>query len=581
MNPKPSFRAETRRRSELAAALRACRGAFAGVGLLSGVVNVLALTGALFMLQVYDRVLPSGSVPTLIGLAVLVAALYMFHGVLDLVRGRVLVLIGGWLDEALGPRVFQSIVELPLRMRRKGDGLQPLRDLDSVRGFLSGLGPTALFDFPWMPIYLGVCFAFHFWIGVAATAGAAVLFALTLTAELLSRRPARLAAVQAASRNVLAEASRRNAEVLQAMGLASRLMARWTATNAEHFSVQRSLSDVVGGLGAASKILRMMIQSGVLGIGAYFVIQQELTAGVMIAASIITARALAPVELAIAHWRGFVNARQSWARLAELLELLPAAEPVAGLPPPVRSLSVAALGVAPPGERRLVLDGVSFELEKGSALGVIGPSASGKSSLARALVGVWAPARGSVRLDGATLDQWSPDTLGQCIGYLPQDVELFDGSVAENIARFDPDASAEAIIAAARRAGVHDLVVHLPQGYETQIGESGAVLSAGQRQRVALARALYGEPFLIVLDEPNSNLDAEGEEALTRAILAARAAGSVVVVIAHRPSALAGVDQVLMLAQGKVQAFGPKEEVLRKVLRPQQAPGAGGQEQAS
>jgi PrtD family type I secretion system ABC transporter len=571
--------ASTPQRSELATALRACRGAFASIGLLSGVVNVLALTGALFMLQVYDRVLPSGSLPTLIGLALLVAALYLFYGALDFFRGRVLVLIGGWLDEALGSRVFQSIVELPLRVRRGGDGLQPLRDLDSVRSFLSGLGPTALFDLPWMPVYLSVCFAFHFWIGVTASVGAVLLFAITLSAELLSRRPSKEAAARAAGRHVLAEASRRNAEVLWAMGLGPRLAARWADTNAEHFAAQRRLSNITGGLGAVSKVLRMMIQSGVLGIGAFLVIRQELTAGVMIAASIITSRALAPVEVAIANWRGFVSARQGWGRLADLLALLPAPEAVAGLPRPAASLAVAGLSATPPGERRIVLDGVSFTLEGGGALGVIGPSASGKSSLARALVGVWTPVRGSVRLDGATLDQWSPDVLGQWIGYLPQDVELFDGTVAENIARFDPDAPVDAIIAAARQAGVHDLIVHLSDGYETRIGEGGAVLSAGQRQRVALARALYGEPFLIVLDEPNSNLDAEGEEALTKAILAARATGSVVVVIAHRPSALAAVDQVLMLAQGKVQALGPKDEVLRKVLRPAQggapAPAAG------
>jgi ATP-binding cassette subfamily C protein len=535
---------------------------------MTGVVNVLALTGALFMLQVNDRVLPSGSIPTLMALAALVGALYLFHGVLDLLRGRLLILIGGWLDEALGPRVYQSIAELPLRTRQGNDGLQPLRDLDSVRGFLSGLGPTARFDLPWIPIYLGVCFAFHFWIGTVASAGAIVLFVLTVLAELLSRGPALMAAAQAATRNVLAEASRRNAEVLHAMGMAGRLGALWSAANVAHLRAQRRLGNITGGLGAFSKILRLMLQSAVLGVGAYLAIRQEITAGAMIAASIIISRAVAPVELAIAHWRGFVNARQGWARLSDVLTLLPPpAQPIM-LPRPVACLSVAGLSVAPPGDRKIVLDGVNFTLQSGSALGVIGPSASGKSSLARALVGVWTPLRGTVRLDGATLDQWPPEELGGSIGYLPQGVELFDGTVAQNIARFDPDAPPEAIIQAARKAGVHDLVVHLSDGYETRIGEGGAVLSAGQRQRVALARALYGGPFLLVLDEPNSNLDAEGEEALRQSILSVREAGSIAVVIAHRPSALAAVDQVMVLAHGKVQAFGPKDEVLRSVLRP-------------
>jgi len=554
-------------RSELGTALAACRSAFVGVALFSGLINVLLLTGSLFMLQVYDRVLPSRSVPTLVGLAIMVGALYAFQGLLELLRGRILVRIGASLDESLSARVYESLVKIPLKTRGNGDGLQPLRDLDQVRSFLSGTGPTALFDLPWMPLYLALCFAFHPWIGMTATAGAVVLVVLTLLTELLTKDPTRAAASAATSRNALAEASRRNAEVLQAMGMAGRLAVLWGAQNDRYMGAQRRASDVAGGLGAISRVVRMVLQSAVLGVGAYLAIYQEVTAGVIIASSIVVSRALAPVELAIANWRGFVGARQGWRRLSDLLAAMPALEAPMPLPRPTAALSVEGVTVAPPGSRSPVVHDVSLQLRSGNGLGVIGPSASGKSSLIRALVGVWTPVRGKVRIDGAALEQWSPEALGRHIGYLPQDVELFDGTVAENISRFDRDADPEAILAAARAAGVHDLVLQLPDGYETRIGEGGASLSAGQRQRVALARALYGDPFLVVLDEPNSNLDAEGEEALSRAVLNVRGRGGIVVVVAHRPSALAGVDLVLAMRDGRVQAFGPKDEVLRKVLQ--------------
>jgi PrtD family type I secretion system ABC transporter len=341
----------------------------------------------------------------------------------------------------------------------------------------------------------------------------------------------------------------------------------WSAANERYIEAQQRSSDVAGGLGGVSKVMRMALQSAILGVGAYLVIEQQATAGVIIASSILTSRALAPVELAIANWRGFVAARQSWKRLRELFAALPEQAHPLALPRPSVSLSVEGASAIPPGGQRFVLQDASFSLKAGDGLGVIGSSASGKSSLARLLVGVWAPVRGKVRLDGAALDQWVPDAIGPHIGYLPQDVELFAGTVAENIARFDPDREPDAVIAAARAANVHDLILRLPDGYETQIGEAGTALSAGQCQRVALARALYGDPFLIVLDEPNSNLDTEGEQALTQAILRARARGRIVVVIAHRPSALAAVDLVLVMADGRAQAFGPKDEVLSKVLR--------------
>src|SRR5215207_2850349 len=560
--------------AELSESVARCWHAFVGVGLMSATINLLYLTGSFFMLEVYDRVLPSRSIPTLIGLCVLALALYAFQGALDLIRGRILVRIGAALDHALSARVFGIVVRLPLHTRNQGDGQQPLRDLDQIRSFLSGAGPAAFFDLPWMPLYVGICFLFHPWIGWAALAGAGLLIALTLLTDGLTRAPAKSTVAHAQTRNVLAEASRRNAEVLQAMGMAGRMNALWAEANAQYMQSQQRTSDVAGGLGALSKVFRMALQSGVLALGAYLVIQQEATAGIIIASSILTARALAPVELAIANWKGFVAARQSWARLKELLARVPAQAPLMALPKPGMALTVESVAAVAPGQQKPLVQDASFALRAGSAVGVIGPSGSGKSSLVRLLVGVWTPARGKVRLDGAALEQWDPEALGRHIGYLPQDVELFAGTVAQNIARFEPAAQAEAIIAAAQAAGVHELILHLPDGYETQIGEGGLALSAGQRQRIALARALYGEPFLVVLDEPNSNLDAEGEHALTQAIVGVRSRGGVVVVVAHRPSALASVDWVLMMAEGRVQAFGPKDEVLSKVLRPVSAPAA-------
>jgi PrtD family type I secretion system ABC transporter len=368
-------------------------------------------------------------------------------------------------------------------------------------------------------------------------------------------------------RNRLAEISRRNADVLAAMGMAEALRSRWLDLGRAHLAQQKRVNDVAGGLGAAGRVLRMALQSAVLGVGALLVIWQEATAGIIIAGSILAGRALAPIDLAIANWKGFVAARQSWQRLGQLFAAMPAAAPRLELLAPAQTLTAEALGVAPPGAQKLVVHDVNFTLKAGSAVGVVGPSASGKSSLVRAIVGVWPPARGCVRLDGAALEQWTPRSLGGHVGYLPQDVELIEGTIAENIARFSPDAPPVAVIAAAKAAGVHDLVVNLPAGYETEIGEQGAALSAGQQQRIALARALYGDPFLVVLDEPNSNLDAEGEEALTRAILGVRARGGIVIVVAHRPSALAAVDHLLAMVRGTQQAFGPKEEILPRLIR--------------
>jgi ATP-binding cassette, subfamily C, bacterial PrsD len=570
MSPAPSRlqpAAAASARSELGAALASCRGAFVAIGLVSGLSNVLMLTGAVFMLEVYDRVLPSRSVPTLIGIAILAGGLYAAQGVLDLIRSRVLVRIGSALDEDVSGRVFDTILRLPMKVPNMRDGLQPLRDLDSVRSFLSGLGPIALFDLPWLPLYIGICYVLHPWLGYTALGGAIILTLLTLLTEALTRRPTKVAANFAVARSELAQAGHRNAEAIVAMGMAGRMVHRWAEANRQYMAGQLGASDVVGGLGAVSKVLRMVLQSAVLGVGAFLVIRQDATGGIIIAGSILAARALAPVDLAIAHWKAFVACRQSWQRLNKLLALLPPQQAPMLLPAPGQRLTLENVSVAPPGSAKPVLQDVSFKLERGNALGVIGPTGSGKSSLARLLVGVWLPARGKVRLDGSTFDQWSSEVLGAHIGYLPQDVELLGGTVAQNIARFEPDADPQTIVAAAKAAGVHELIIQLAEGYETLVGERGETLSAGQAQRIALARALYRDPFLIVLDEPNSNLDAAGDQALTQAILGIRARGGIVVVIAHRPSAIAAVDLLLVLKEGRPQAFGPKDEILAKVLQ--------------
>ena len=554
-------------RSELGAALNACRSAFIGVGVMSCVINVLYLTGSFFMLEIYDRVLPSRSIPTLVGLIILAGGLYVVQGILDLIRGRILIRIGSTLDEMLSRRVYEIVVRLPLLVGNRSEGLQPLRDLDNVRSFLSGMGPGALFDLPWLPLYLAICFAFHPLIGVTALVGAILLIALTILTEYLTSEPMKRSTGLAMRRQDLALASRRNAEVLTAMGMAGRVGRRWEESNRDYLASNQRASDVAGGLGAIAKVMRMMLQSAVLGVGAYLVINQQATAGIIIAGSILSARALAPVDLAIAHWKGFVAARQSWHRLNRLLGMLPEQTAQTLLESPSNNLSVEALSVSPPGEQKAVVQDATFALKAGQAVGIIGPSGSGKSSLVRALVGVWQPLRGKVRLDGAALDQWAPDVLGQHIGYLPQDVELFAGTIAQNISRFVDNASSDDIIAAAREARVHELIIGMKDGYDTQIGDQGSVLSAGQAQRIALARALYGNPFLVVLDEPNSNLDSEGDAALNKAVLAVRERGGVVVVVAHRPIGIESVDLVMVLKEGRVQAFGPKDTVLGQVLQ--------------
>lgn len=539
------------------------------VALFSGVINILALAGSFYMLQVYDRVLPSQSVPTLIGLSVLMVAVYAVNGTLEYLRARIMSRVGTRLDNTLSPAVFAAVQVLPLKTRNAGDGMQPLRDLDTIRSFMSGLGLTALFDLPWMPVYLTFVFVLHPSLALIAFSGALLLIGLTILTEYRSSSPIKAAAIAGGHRMALAETSRRNAEAVHAMGLAPHLARRFDMLNKSYLAYQLKAADAAGGIGNVTKVIRMLLQSAVLGLGAYLVIQQELSAGAIIAASITVSRALAPIETAIAHWKGFVSARLSAKRLGDLLVAAGRLdEKKLDLPAPAQKLQVENLFVAPPGSSDPVVRNVSFTLERGDALGIIGPSGSGKSTLARALVGVWPASHpaSAVRLDNAALDQWSPQALGKHIGYMPQDVELFLGSIAENISRFDDSATSETIVGAAKAAGSHDLIVRLSSGYQTVVGEGGRALSGGERQRVALARALFGQPFFVVLDEPNASLDAAGDLALTEAIMSVRRRGGIAVVIAHRPSALSAVNKVLVLENGQTRAFGPKEDVLRNMM---------------
>jgi ATP-binding cassette subfamily C protein len=530
--------------------------------LASGLINLLMLTGPIFMLQVYDRVLPSRSIPTLVGLMLFALVLYLFQGILEALRARLLLRIGLSLDASLSARVFGLVVGGTKRPGAPADGLQVLRDLDAVRSFFSSFALAALFDLPWMPLYVAICFMFHPYLGCAVLAGAVVLCIITLLTESVTRNPTQQLTALANARLQLAEAARRNGGLLHALGMAQRMAARWAAQNSHYLRRQQAITDLSSGFGSASRIARLMLQSGVLALGGYLVVQQEASAGVIIAATILTSRALAPIELAIANWRSIIAARQSWRSLAQALAEAPAETEHTVLPPPRQTLRVTSLSVAPPNSATPALHEASFTLSAGAALGVIGPSGSGKSSLARALVGIWKPARGVIRIDDATPDQWASDALGRHIGYLPQEVELFAGTVAQNIARFEPNPDSTLLIAAAKTAGVHELILRLPDGYETEVGDAGARLSGGQRQRVALARALYRDPFLVILDEPNSNLDARGEQALTHAIASIRTRGGIAIVIAHRPSAIRAVDHVMILNEGRVQAFGPRDTIL-------------------
>ena len=550
---------------ELIDAVASCRPVLIAAALFSGLINLLALTSPVYMLQVYDRVIPAHSVQTLIGLSIGLVILFGAFGLLDVIRARLMSRVAVRIERQLRDRIVGLVMNLPLKAGPSVDAHQPLRDLDQIRGFAASGGPMALFDMPWMPFYLALVWLLHPWLGVLATSGGLILVVMTVLTDVRSRGPSRDLVTSGGLRLQMAEANRRNAAAIHSMGMSGRLRRNWSAIDEQYLADHTAVSDVVGTYGAISRVFRLLLQSAVLGLGAYLVIDGQATGGVMIASSILVSRALAPIEIAIANWRGFIGARQSYARLSLQLQSLPEVRESLALPKPEARLDVEGLFVGAPGQGQPVVGNAGFALTKGNALGIIGPSGSGKSTLVRAIIGAWPALRGTVRLDGAALDQWAPDELGLHIGYLPQEFELIDGTVAENISRFEPNAPAELVIDAARKAGVHDLVVRLPNGYETRIGESGAGLSAGQRQRVALARALYRDPFLVVLDEPNSNLDNEGDRALENAIVGVRRRGGIVLIVAHRPSVLANVDYLLHMTAGQSPVFGTKAEIMKRL----------------
>ena len=552
----------------VAVQLRASRRRLGGVAVFSGVVNLLTLSGSLYMLQVYDRVIPSRNVATLLGLSAIVLVAYLLQGYFDALRGRMLTRIGAMFDAELQAQIYRALVTLPLRGTKPILAQQPLRDLDQVRAFLSGTGPTAFLDMPWIPLFLIPLFLFHPAIGVVATCGAAAIVAMTLLTEYQSRSAARVSTEGIVQRQLVADVLRENADVIRALGMTDRWAARWSLTNEHYIHHSTRLADVHVNLGSVARILRFGLQSAVLGVGAYLVVMDQASGGIMIASAILMGRVLAPVEVALSNWKQFVAAREGIGRLRAVLKMTAAqATPVVILQRPHRSLAVEDLSVVVPGTQKTVISQLSFRLNVGNGLALLGASAVGKSSLAKALVGVWPAAAGTVRLDGAPIERWDSDDLGRHIGYLPQDVALFDGTVATNIARFDEAATSDAILEAARVSGAHEMILRLPDGYDTRIGERGVSLSAGQRQRIGLARAVFGRPFLVVLDEPNANLDAAGENALVTAIETLRNQESIVIVISHRPNALSALDMALVMHAGRSIAFGPREQVFGRVAQ--------------
>lgn len=555
---------DARKGDPVRAVLRLHRGALIGVAIFSAIINILMLTAPIFMMQVYDRVLASRSIPTLVSLLMLATVLLVLMAVLDYLRAGILARIGIAVDRELRDSVFLAVVDRTLRRDAQGDGQQIVRDLDSVRSFLSGPGLVALFDLPWIPFYLLVCFAFHPLLGYLSLAGAAVLVALMYWGFTVSKRSALLATESVSRRNAWMEGSRRNAESLRALGMVSNIRNHWRDAHLTSLIEQAAGADAGGKITAFTKMFRILLQLLLLAVGAYLVIGNLATPGVMLAASVLAGRALAPLEQAIAQWRQFVQYREARARLATLE--IPDEGNRTSLPAPRQSLVMTDVAVAPPAARTATLQGVSLNLQAGMAVAVVGPSAAGKSTLARGLIGAWPVVRGDIRLDGAEIGQWSRDDLGKAIGYLPQAVDLFDGTVSENIARFSPHPDDAATVEAAKLAGAHEMILRLPQGYDTRIGDTSLALSAGQKQRIGLARALYGNPFVVILDEPNSNLDGEGEAALCRAIRGIRERGGIVIVMAHRPSALAEVSHVLFIRDGRQVIFGPRDEVMRKIV---------------
>ena len=558
--------------SALRQALAACRSSFLAAGLFSLFINLLLLMPTLYMLQIYDRVLASSSESTLLMLTLIALFLFLVMGGLDWVRAQILVVTGTRLDHLLGPRVFDSVFKQSLASGGKVATAQPLNDLLNLRQFMTGQGLFAFFDAPWLPIYIGVMFIFHPAFGVVAIFAAAVLIGLAIWNEIATRDD-----LQEANRHALESSNHtqrnlRNAEVIEAMGMLPRMRERWQARQDVLLALQARASRRGGLISATSKTFRMTIQTLVLGLGAYLAIHRQISPGVVIAGSILLGRALAPIDILIGSWRGFINARDAYRRLDELLQAIPLRESPMPLPAPRGEVSLDKLVVAPPGAPAPVLKNISLVVAPGETLAVIGPSAAGKSTLARAILGIYQPTTGTVRLDGAELEHWDREALGQFIGYLPQDVELLDGSISENIARFGT-VDADKVVAAAEAADVHSMILQLADGYDTRV--VGNVLSAGQRQRVGLARAIYGDPRLVVLDEPNSNLDQEGDAALATTLGTLKRAGRTVIVVTHRSNVLEQVDKILVMAEGQIAVYGQRDKVIATLQQglPRVAPG--------
>jgi len=565
--------------NSLQVALKACKGSFISVGFFSFFVNALMLVPSFYMLQVYGRVVTSGSISTLVMLTIIMTVLMVTMGALEWTRSRIMVRISTKLDVLLSRDVYRASFKRALDSGGMDASAQPLNDLTGLRQFLTGNGLFAFFDTPWLPVYIGVMFLFHPWYGWVAVASAVVLLCLAVANEKLTGKSIAEANKQNIAANLYTAKNLRNAEVIESMGMLPTLMGRWGLRQKKVLQLQSEASDKGGMITSMSKTFRMLVQSLILGLGAYLAVKQEITPGLMIAGSILLGRALAPIDLMIGSWKSFISARSQYSRLNEILDLQQAEPQRMSLPVPEGHVLVENLVVSAPGSNVPILKSISFGVPAGAVVGIIGPSASGKSTLARALLGVWAPQHGVVRLDGADINNWDKGELGPHVGYLPQDIELFEGSISENIARFG-DIDPEQVILAARTAGVHEMILQLPKGYDTVIGSDGVNLSGGQRQRVGLARALYGRPRLIILDEPNSNLDEVGERALAQAIQQLKATGATIFVITHRTSILAQLDRLLVMTAGTIALYGPCDKVMAE-LNKQQLQAQQAQQQAA
>ncbi|MDD3554818.1 MAG: type I secretion system permease/ATPase [Deltaproteobacteria bacterium] len=566
--------------SELKSVLLACKGSFFSAWFFSLFINILMLTPTIYMLQIYDRVLQSRSVETLVMITIITVAMFFVMGGLQFVQSMVFIRVGSRLDNMLNRRIFHAVFKRSL-VQPGFEAGQPISDLTALRQFLTGSGLIAFFDIPWVPIYLIVLFWMHPVLGIFAVVTAIVLFALAFANEYFTKKPLAEANKQAIISRNYADKNLRNADVIHAMGMEESLLARWLKQHLLFLSLQSTASERAAVLHNLSRVMRIMSQSLILGLGCYLAVKLEVSPGMMIAGSIIMGRALAPVDQLIASWKGFAAARSAYERLSELLDAVPATEQFMSLPAPKGHVSVEGVMSGPPGTQTAVLRGITFQVEPGEVVAVIGPSAAGKSTLAKVLLGIWPCMAGTVRLDGANIAQLNRDEIGSYIGYLPQDIELFDGTVAENVARFGPVVP-EKVVEAAKRAGIHEMVLRLPKGYDTPIGPGGSVLSAGQRQRVALARAFYGDPVLIVLDEPNSNLDDQGELALAMGVRTMKDLGITMFLITHRPGILAQVDKILLMRDGQVLLYGPRDAVLAKLAgQPAQQPAQAAQAPAA